>query len=1139
MNIAKTLIKCFLSILGIFLLAFQSFSQTTKTFTTGTTTWTVPPCVTSIKVQVWGAGGGGGGAWAHNQNDGNYDACASGGGGGGGGFTTKTYNVTPGDIYTVVVGSGGLGGMDSPSNGTSGGNSSFSGNDFSLLATGGTFGSNAKSLRNFQNSVIRINGAEGTGGIGSGGDFNYTGGNGRLGETGSNDRGGAGGGAAGTNGNGFQSSSPSGSAANMVGGIAGAGGGNGGIGMWSNSPGNNSASGNSGGIIGGGGSGAEAHAGSWSSDPMKAAGGAGARGEVRIIYTAGSAPVITTQPSPIVTCTPGTGSATVTATGVTSYSWEFSSDNGVSWNTIGTPTAGISGETSNTITLTNPPTDWSGFLIRCKLSASCVVYTNAVLLDIREGASPLTSIQSCPDGTLTASGGSGGDIAWSKGSCGNNIYLNNFDSYSYGSSGTTVNSTNGGVLNLTSTGNDPMIFMPAQGSFDPNIYRYINIRYKVVLPGTAAGFAEIFFYNTTYPVPDGNAHTSVALVSDNNWHTATIDMTMNPNYLNPLGGNISGWRFDWATNAGVNMLVDFIVFSQFPMGSTIQVTPTPTPETYFAQRISNCTTTTCISTTVIAGPSTTVSIPHERSNFSSQTGVVGWFSNYKSATSISPTHDCKGEPAVFEDLGQYTWVNYNSSANKLSYSIKLNNPGHVNKRTFTVEESADGCVWSTVAIHTSDDLGFVHLGIKDFVQNINTASRHIRFMLTHDLGYRVELDNVKIYNNSTPYPTALSPNNQVQTCAVYGNHWVHFYAPDNTLIAAVNADASSLSSPGPLSSNDLGDVTLTSYVGAPGTMFACEGAVAGTNPLYETAYMGRNWVISSTKAPNSPVSIRLPFASSELTDLTTKATGTTSNPNDNVAVRSGLVMSKYSGSVENSIPQDNCGAGTTLLVSQSGNGVANAITEYASLPNTQYVTFSLSSFSELYLHGNTSSPLPVTLTNFSANCDNQVSIAWTTASEQNSDRFIVEKSRDLQVWSLVGTQVAAGNSNYILNYSQTDANTWNGTTYYRLRQIDFNGEEKIYGPISTSCENDNNGMVVYPNPSQGNFTVDITSDEQIQDAEIQVLDVTGKLVSIQMINISEGMNQVYFNQNDLQMGSYFLRLVGGTNSFKPIRLVIE
>ena len=303
--------------------------------------------------------------------------------------------------------------------------------------------------------------------------------------------------------------------------------------------------------------------------------------------------------------------------------------------------------------------------------------------------------------------------------------------------------------------------------------------------------------------------------------------------------------------------------------------------------------------------------------------------------------------------------------------------------------------------------------------------------------------------------------------------------------------------------------------------------------------MGRNWIISSTIAPTTAITIRLPFTDSELTALSAKATGTTSNPNDNVSVRSGLVMSKFSGVTENNIPQDNCGAGTTLLVSQAGNGVASAITEYASLPNTQYVTFSLSSFSELYLHGNTSSPLPVTLTNFSANCDNKVSIAWTTASEQNSDRFIVEKSRDLQVWSLVGTQVAAGNSNYVLYYSQTDANTWNGTTYYRLRQIDFNGEEKIYGPISTSCENDNNGVIVYPNPSQGNFTVDITSGEKIQDAEIQVLDVTGKLVSIQMINISEGMNQVYFNQNDLQMGSYFLRLVGGTNSFKPIRLVIE
>jgi len=106
---------------------FVLFSQSPETFNQpGTYTWAVPPCVTSITVKVWGGGGGGGGTSSkHTIKD--EEACTQGGGGG---FATRTYAVTPGEIYSIVVGAGGAGGVGANSTavaGATGGTSTFSG----------------------------------------------------------------------------------------------------------------------------------------------------------------------------------------------------------------------------------------------------------------------------------------------------------------------------------------------------------------------------------------------------------------------------------------------------------------------------------------------------------------------------------------------------------------------------------------------------------------------------------------------------------------------------------------------------------------------------------------------------------------------------------------------------------------------------------------------------------------------------------------------------------------------------------------------------------------------------------------------------------------------------------------------------
>lgn len=141
----KTLnfIKC-TTLLLLIHIAIISTGQTTQTFTTGSSTFTIPCGVTSITVQVWGGGGAGGG--------GSDTGAPGGSGGGGGGYCTQTISVTPGQVISYSVGAGGTGGTG---NGGNGGTTTFG----TVSASGGVGGA-------------ANGGAAGTGGNGCSGSGN-------------------------------------------------------------------------------------------------------------------------------------------------------------------------------------------------------------------------------------------------------------------------------------------------------------------------------------------------------------------------------------------------------------------------------------------------------------------------------------------------------------------------------------------------------------------------------------------------------------------------------------------------------------------------------------------------------------------------------------------------------------------------------------------------------------------------------------------------------------------------------------------------------------------------------------------------------------------------------------------------------
>ena len=118
---------------------------------------------------------------------------------------------------------------------------------------------------------------------------------------------------------------------------------------------------------------------------------------------------------------------------------------------------------------------------------------------------------------------------------------------------------------------------------------------------------------------------------------------------------------------------------------------------------------------------------------------------------------------------------------------------------------------------------------------------------------------------------------------------------------------------------------------------------------------------------------------------------------------------------------------------------------------------------------NITNPLPIQLISFDAfaNKNSTVNITWTTANELNNDFFTIEKSMDAKTWSYVGEQKGAGNSNTAIDYTMLDQEPISGTSYYRLKQTDFDAQF-TYSEIRAVHINTQSSMdaiMIYPNPA--------------------------------------------------------------------------
>lgn len=171
--------------------------------------------------------------------------------------------------------------------------------------------------------------------------------------------------------------------------------------------------------------------------------------------------------------------------------------------------------------------------------------------------------------------------------------------------------------------------------------------------------------------------------------------------------------------------------------------------------------------------------------------------------------------------------------------------------------------------------------------------------------------------------------------------------------------------------------------------------------------------------------------------------------------------------------------------------------------------------------------VPIRLINFSCKAvGNTANLQWTSAEEINSDRYVVEYSKDgsnFQSIAIIPTK--GSNSKY--NYLQQQVN---GTAFYRLKMMDKDGSFK-YSEIRMLKFDNKAGFTIAPNPANGIVYVLTKSNAVIRS--IEIVSVDGKLVK----TISNYNNGQGISISNLSKGTYILKAVYQNNEIEFGRFI--
>jgi hypothetical protein len=188
----------------------------------------------------------------------------------------------------------------------------------------------------------------------------------------------------------------------------------------------------------------------------------------------------------------------------------------------------------------------------------------------------------------------------------------------------------------------------------------------------------------------------------------------------------------------------------------------------------------------------------------------------------------------------------------------------------------------------------------------------------------------------------------------------------------------------------------------------------------------------------------------------------------------------------------------------------------------------------------TTTPLPVKLEGFTVAYESPAVVAsWKTATELDNDHFTVERSGTDLNFDEVARVAGAGTSNVPHTYSAIDASPFEGRSYYRLKQTDFDGQVTYLGTQTVFIEPSEKKLSVFPNPVDGGKPWKLKYNNDIfQLDRVEIIDEQGRLLEVITAENKRAQEFTIQPRKALTAGFYMLN-VHYNNKQEFIKLIVH
>ncbi len=169
--------------------------------------------------------------------------------------------------------------------------------------------------------------------------------------------------------------------------------------------------------------------------------------------------------------------------------------------------------------------------------------------------------------------------------------------------------------------------------------------------------------------------------------------------------------------------------------------------------------------------------------------------------------------------------------------------------------------------------------------------------------------------------------------------------------------------------------------------------------------------------------------------------------------------------------------------------------------------------------------LPVTISSFTAGVNNnQVTLKWETASENNNKGFEIQRSQGGVNWTVLGFVSGNVNSSVASMYQFIDSNPFSGVAYYRLRQVDVDGKFNYSTTASVRILKSGFYSIIR---EAGNTGYQLNLDATAGKVDLLVFDNNGqRLISRPGVTGMQHVNLVNY-----PAGIYLLQIKKGSETF--------